>query len=109
MYCHYRYNCGSYFKLCTEGDSMMEATYMRTKKDGRIQIKSGNKGDQVVSWTLIILTVLTVVAFLFFNYAGLELGSAITETANNLKVMFLEPALSHFDLGDAIYQVGITL
>ena len=75
----------------------MEATYIKRKKDGRIHIKSGNKVDQVVRWTLIILTVLTIVAFLFFNYAGLELGSAITETAYNLKVMFLEPALSHFN------------
>ena len=88
---------------------MMEATYIKRKKDGRIQIKSGNKGDQVVRWSIIILAILTVAAFPFFNYAGLELGSAITETAFNLKVMFLEPALSHFDLGDAIYQVGITL
>ena len=87
----------------------MEATYIKRRKDGRIHIKSGNKGDQAVRWTLLILTLLTVVAFLFFNYAGLELGSAITETAYNLKVMFLEPALSHFDLGEAVYQVGITL
>ena len=31
----------------------MEATYIKRKKDGRIHIKSGNKGDQVVRWTLI--------------------------------------------------------
>ncbi|WP_428912208.1 ABC transporter permease subunit [Niallia sp. Krafla_26] len=87
----------------------MEATYMKRKKDGRIHIKSGNKGDGVIRWTLMILTLLTVVSFLFFNYAGLDLGSAITETAYNLKVMFLEPTLNHFDFGEAIYQVGITL
>ena len=44
----------------------MEATYIKRKKDGRIHIKSGNKGDQVVRWTLIILTILTVVAFIIF-------------------------------------------
>ena len=87
----------------------MEATYIRRKKDGRINIKSGNKVDQVVRWTLILLTVLTIVAFIFFNYAGLDLSSAITDTANNLKVMFFEPALSHFNWGEATYQVGITL
>ena len=86
----------------------MEASYIR-RKNGRIHIKSGSKGDQAVRWTLIILIVLTVVAFLLFDYTGLELGSAITETAYNLKVMFLEPALSHFDLGEAVYQVGVTL
>jgi phosphonate transport system permease protein len=87
----------------------MEATYIRRKKDGRINVKSGNRVDQVVRWTLILLTVLTIVAFIFFNYAGLDLSSAITETANNLKVMFLEPAFSHFSWGEATYQVGVTL
>ncbi|RHW37486.1 ABC transporter permease subunit [Lysinibacillus yapensis] len=87
----------------------MEATYIKRKKDGRIHIMSGNKGDIVLKWTIIILAILTVVAFLFFNYAGLELGSAIRETAYNLKVMFLEPTLNHFDLGEAFYQIGITL
>lgn len=87
----------------------MEATYIKRKIDGRIQIKSGNKGDRALKWTLVVLTILTVVAFFFFNYTGLELGSAITETAYNLKVMFLEPALHHIALGEAIYQVGVTL
>ena len=88
---------------------MMEATYIRRKKNGRIQLRPGNKGDQVITWTVITLTVLTIVAFIFFNYAGLDLGSAIKQTAYNLKVMFLEPQLNHFSLGDAVYQVGITL
>lgn len=87
----------------------MEATHIKRKKDGRIHIKSGSKGDRVLKGTLVVLSLLTFVAFFFFNYAGLELKSAITETAYNLKVMFLEPALNHFDLGEAIYQVGITL
>lgn len=87
----------------------MEATYIRRKKDGRIHLKSGNKGERVIRGVLILLTILTIMAFIFFNYSGLELSSAITETAYNLKVMFLEPALSHFSWGDAFYQIGITL
>ena len=31
----------------------MEATYIKRKKDGRIHIKSGNKGDQVVKMDVI--------------------------------------------------------
>ena len=34
----------------------MEATYIRRKKDGRIHIKSGNKGEQVVRWTLLSIS-----------------------------------------------------
>lgn len=89
----------------------MEATttYIKRKANGRITIKSGNRVEQVMRWTIIILSVLTILAFMFFNYAGLDLAKAIPETAYNLKTMFLEPALSHFTWGEAIYQVGITL
>ncbi|MFC2947029.1 ABC transporter permease subunit [Virgibacillus sediminis] len=87
----------------------MEATYIKRKKDGRINIKSGNKVDQVIRWTLILLTLLTIVAFIFFNYAGLDLWTAIKETAYNLKVMFLEPRLNHLTWGELTYQVGVTL
>ncbi|RDW15752.1 phosphonate ABC transporter permease [Oceanobacillus arenosus] len=83
--------------------------YIKRTKDGRINIKSGNKIDLVVKWTLIILSILTVMAFFFFNYIGLQWDRAIPETAHNLRVMFLEPALNHFSWGEAFYQVGITV
>ena len=89
----------------------MEATtsYMKRKSNGRISIKSSNKVERVMNWTFILLTGLTIIAFLFFNYAGLDLTKAIPETAYNLKAMFLEPALSHFTWGEAFYQIGVTL
>lgn len=82
---------------------------IKRKRNGRINIKSGNKVDQVVKWTIWVLAILTVVSFFFFDYTGLQWERAITETAYNIRVMFLEPALSHFSLGEAFYQVGITL
>lgn len=91
----------------------MEATttsiYVKKKSNGRISIKSGNKVERVMKGTVLVLFVLTILAFASFNYSGLDLTTAIPETAYNLKVMFLEPALSHFTWGEAFYQVGITL
>ncbi len=87
----------------------MEAAHIKRTKSGRIHIKSGNKVDQIVTWTLTILGMLTILAFVFFNYDGLDIKSALTETAHNLKVMFLQPALNHFSWGEAVYQLGITL
>lgn len=84
-------------------------TYVKRRANGRISIKSGNKVEQVMTGTIVILTFLTILAFFFFNYAGLDISKAIPETVYNLKTMFLEPALSHFTWGEAIYQVGITL
>ncbi|ARF14157.1 ABC transporter permease subunit [Sporosarcina ureae] len=88
---------------------MQATTHMKRRSDGRISIKSGNEVQLIMQLTILILTVLTVLAFLFFDYTGLDIQRAIQETAYNLKVMFLEPALSHFGWGEAIYQVGITL
>lgn len=88
---------------------MQATTYKKKARDGRITIKSGNKAEHVMSGTLAVLTALTILAFLFFDYTGLDLGEAIPATVYNLKTMFLEPALSHFSWGEAFYQVGITL
>lgn len=88
----------------------MEATtYIKRTHDGRITIKSGNKVERVMSGTLTVLTALTIMAFIFFDYTGLDLGKAFPATVYNLKTMFLEPTLSHFSWGEAFYQVGITL
>lgn len=83
--------------------------YIRKKSNGRISIKSGNKVERVMKATGIVLFALTILAFMSFNYSGLDLTKAVSETAYNLKTMFLEPALSHFTWGEAFYQVGITL
>lgn len=88
----------------------MEATtYIKRGANGRIAIKTGSKPERVMAWTITVLLALTVAAFLFFDYTGLDLSKAIPETFYNLKTMFLEPALSHFTWGQAFYQVGITL
>ena len=88
---------------------MEASTYIKRKSDGRISIKSGSPSERLIAWTIAALIALTIAAFLFFDYTGLDLGKAIPETFYNLKTMFLEPALSHFTWGEAIYQVGITL
>ncbi|WP_342599795.1 phosphonate ABC transporter, permease protein PhnE [Psychrobacillus sp. FSL H8-0483] len=92
-----------------EATTTTTSTYIKRKSDGRISLKSGNKVERVMKWTILLLTALTILAFLFFNYTGLDLATAIPETIYNLKTMFLEPALTHFTWGEAIYQVGITL
>ncbi|MUK90317.1 ABC transporter permease subunit [Ornithinibacillus sp. L9] len=84
-------------------------TLIKRKGNGQINIKSGNKVDTVVKWTIWVLTALTILAFFFFDYTGLQIQRAISETLYNLRVMFFEPALTHFSWGEAFYQVGITL
>ncbi|ANU09571.1 binding-protein-dependent transport system inner membrane protein [Planococcus antarcticus DSM 14505] len=88
----------------------MEASpYIKRQANGRIAIKMGSKSERVMAWTITLLVALTVAAFVFFDYTGLDLSKAIPETFYNLKTMFLEPALSHFTWGQAFYQLGVTL
>lgn len=91
------------------GGAQPKQTYIKRTRTGRINIKAGNKVELVTKWTVAMLSVLTVMAFFFFDYTGLQLERAITETAYNLKTMFLEPTLSHFSWGEAFYQIGITV
>lgn len=86
-----------------------KAEYMQRARNGRIKIKVGNKVDLVLKCSVFALSFLTILAFFLFDYTGFQLLKAITETATNLKVMFLQPSLNHFSLAEAFYQVGITL
>ncbi|WP_142828540.1 phosphonate ABC transporter, permease protein PhnE [Planococcus soli] len=88
---------------------MDASTYIKREASGRIAIKMGSKSERVMTWTVTVLIALTIAAFLFFDYTGLDLSKAIPETFYNLKKMFLEPALSHFTWGQAFYQMGVTL
>lgn len=90
-------------------ETVTNPAYIKRKKDGRISIKAGSKHKLVLRITIALLMILTIVGFLFFDYTGLDLGAAIIETAHNLRVMFLEPALNHFTWQEAIYQIGVTL
>ncbi|WP_208585860.1 ABC transporter permease subunit [Gracilibacillus suaedae] len=87
----------------------LDPALIKRKRNGQINIKSGNKMDAVVKWTIWVLTALTILAFFFFDYTGLQLERAFTDTLHNIRVMFLEPGLSHFSWGEAFYQVGVTL
>lgn len=90
-------------------ETTMKPAYIKRKKNGQILIKAGSKSERVIRWTIILFVVLTIAAFMFFDYTGLELWSAIRETGQNLKVMFFQPALNHFTWVEALYQIGVTL
>ncbi|KGA99027.1 phosphonate ABC transporter permease [Alkalihalobacillus alcalophilus ATCC 27647 = CGMCC 1.3604] len=87
----------------------METAYIKRTRNGKINIKAGNKITSVMNWTILGLTVCTIIAFLLFDYTGLNWSTAISETLYNLKTMFLEPQLNHFSWGEAFYQIGVTL
>ena len=83
--------------------------YMKKTKTGKIRLKSEDKAERTMRITLLSLTMLTFVSFIFFDLTGFELKTAFVETMYNLKSMFLMPALSHFTFMEGLFQVIQTL
>ncbi|WP_045523044.1 PhnE/PtxC family ABC transporter permease [Neobacillus niacini] len=75
----------------------------------KIRIKTLTKSSVVIRSTLIILALLSIYAFISFDYKQLDVGEAVLSTFANLKAMFLEPHLKHFTFTHALYQVFVTL
>ena len=82
---------------------------MKRSSSGKIKLKVWNKSQVVTMGTFVALLFLTIYGFLTFDYKEISLIEAGAATLHNLKVMFLEPALSHFTFGEAVYQVGLTM
>lgn len=76
---------------------------------GRIKIKGKDSSQKYVKITLATLAVLTVLAFSTFDYKGVDIIKAITQTLANMKNMFFEAELTHFTLSDAIHEIEITI
>src|SRR5699024_5494645 len=83
--------------------------HMRHTRTGKISLKSGDKSETVIRLTIIGLFILTILAFFFFDFTGLFIERAIVDTTQNLITMFLTPWLSNFSIGEAFYQVAVTL
>lgn len=76
---------------------------------GKIKIKTWGKRQIVMFTTFLALFLLTVYGFLTFDYKGISFVQAVTDTIYNVKVMFFQPAMSHFTFGEALGQVGVTI
>ena len=83
--------------------------HINRTKTGKIKIKSSGHSQKVINATLIALTILTIYGFVTFDYKDLNFGSAVVQTLQNVKVMFLQPKLTHFTLIQGLKDVVITL
>ena len=76
---------------------------------GKIRIKSYDMSRLYVKFTIISLVVLTILAFISFDYKGIDFFKAVNETFGNIATMFFHAGLTHFSYGDAVKQAAITL
>ncbi|MFJ7933978.1 ABC transporter permease subunit [Sporosarcina sp. NPDC096371] len=82
---------------------------LKQNQAGKIKIRVWNKSQVVMVGTFVSLFFLTVYGFLTFDYKGIVLTEAVMATLYNLKLMFLQPTLSHFSFGEAVYQISLTM
>ena len=89
----------------------MQATTMQQVKvrNGKIQIKCYDQSSFILQFILSFLAVFTLVAPFFLTYGLIDLQTAVFYTLDNLKMMFLQPALHQVTVGAALYQIAITL
>jgi phosphonate transport system permease protein len=82
--------------------------HMRKTPSGKIRTGAHNKSALTVKVTLGVLLVLTVVGFLTFDYKNIDVGEAVAGTLRNIRVVFLEPELSHTTLPKVLVDLLVT-
>ena len=83
--------------------------HIKTDISGKIKIKSEDNSRIYVKVVLGVLVVLTVFAFMTFDYKGIDIVKALKETLVNAKSMFFEAQLTHFTFAEALSQIGVTM
>ena len=68
-----------------------------------------NKGTITIQITLLILALITIYSFLSFDYKDINIFAAFISSIATFKTMFLEANIKHFTVGEAIYQIIVTL
>ena len=83
--------------------------YADRNSKGQIKISRPNKGQRRFRALLIFTFIFTIAGFFLLDYGGLQLWTAIADTVDNLRIMFLEPQLNNTTFSNAVMQVLITL
>jgi len=73
------------------------------------RIKPWNKASMTMRAILLALLALTIYYFLTMDYQGVNILKGLADTFSNFTTMFLHPDSHRFTLGEAFYNVVVTL
>lgn len=79
------------------------------KQAGFRSIRPFNKASLLMGAILLLLSGLTIYTLLSMNYQNVDVLQGLIDTLTNFKTMFIEPRSPHLNLGQALYQLLITL
>lgn len=75
---------------------------------GKIRITSYSKSNTAMKILLAGLGIITIFAFLSFDYKEIKLSEAVYATVNNIKTVFFKPRLSKDTVEGILYQLLVT-
>lgn len=81
---------------------------MKKRRNGRIKTAAKSKSALAVKLTIFTLLIITVYAFLTFDYKNIVLSEAISGTLSNIKVLFGQPKLKFNTLSGALKALLMT-
>jgi len=68
-----------------------------------------NKASLLMGMVLLLLSGLTIYALLTMDYKNIDLLKGLVDTLDNFKILFSKPHSPHLNIGQALYQLLITL
>ena len=74
-----------------------------------IRTKTCDRKQNIVSYTVTALALLTLYGVLTFDYKQIDFWAALQQTLGNVAIMFTQPTAVHFTLAEAGYQVLVTI
>ena len=83
-------------------------THIRRNKKGKIKVGAVNPSAVVLKLLMGVLLLITLYAFLSFDYKEIQFGEAVAATLHNMKTVFLEPRISTDNMQNILYQLLIT-
>lgn len=90
-------------------EACLDRAAVLTDSKGNIRIKAQNNKQDIIYGTLAMLALLTVYAFISFEYKQLDYGAAFLESALNIFTMFTQPIAYHFTIAEAASQLLTTV
>lgn len=83
--------------------------YAIRDRKGLIKTKTCDRKQNIVSYTVTVLALLTLYGVLTFDYKQIDFWTALQQTLANVTIMFTQPTAVHFTLAEAGYQVLVTI
>lgn len=81
---------------------------MNKTPGGKIKIAAKSKSSMAIRLTILTLLVLTVYAFISFDYKNINFVQSVAATWDNVKVLFGQPRLSYNSLEGAMHALLVT-